>query len=450
MIVRMYIGDDFSYPFYSSDNRIGPYIVGPKLKMELGKSGSLEFTVLPVHENPYFNSFERMKTIITVYEGNDLIFRGRALSISSDFYKQKKITCEGDLSFLLDSIMEPYEHTKTIRQMFTDVISNHNEQMTGNDYKKFTVGNVTVPHATDQVKFEITSFEDSSSIIESELIDSFGGILQTRTESGVHYIDYIADPYQAIENYPENQTQQIAFGVNLLDIQSEPPVDEVFTILLPIGKDKDVNIKSVNNDSKFLVNDAAVAKYGRIIRCEQWSDISNKSTLKAKAQEFLNIHSVIYNDDLTIKAVDLHYLDGTKRRFGVGDRIRCYSQPHNLDVTMVCLEAEYDITNPENNTYKIGTYVPSDEHDGNKIVKKKSNKKKKSKLSKITSKNAKKTEENRLNVNKESGATASIQNINDRKIQIGADPDLDVVSINSNIIDLTGLINGLIDQRIGP
>lgn len=444
MATQMYLGSDL---IFSSDGTIESYIIGPSLKLELGKSGTLEFTILP--NDTHYNQFEKMKTVVTVVDDGALIFRGRVLSVSSDFFKQKKIQCEGDLSFLLDSIFEPYKGTKTISEMFSKIIDGHNSQMGSDNYKKFTVGNVTVPDASENVEFDVTSFEDSSSTIESELIDSFGGILQTRTVSGTTYIDYLADPHQNINSYTVN-SQPIAFGVNLLDIECEPPVDDVFTILLPIGKDKDTTIKSVNDNSKFLENPLAIAKYGRIVRCEQWSDISSASKLKTKAQEFLNVHSVIYPDDMSVKAFDLHLLDPVNHpRLMLGDRIRCYSEPHNIDITLVCLEIEWDITNPENNTYKIGTFVPSDEHDGNKIVKKKkSGKKKTKKLSGLTTKNSKDSEKNKV---KASADSTLIENgfadINAREIQIGTGSE-NKVSINNATIDLTGLILNLINEQM--
>lgn len=446
MATRMYLGNSL---IYSSDGTFESYIIGPKLKLELGKAGTLEFTIIPSDE--HYNQFEKMKSVITVVYDGTLIFRGRVLSMSSDFFKQKQIQCEGDLSFLLDSIFEPYKGTKTVSEMFSKIIDGHNSQMGDESYKKFTVGNVTVPDASGSVNFDITSFEDSSSTIESELIDSFGGILQTRTVSGTTYIDYLADPHQNINSYAVN-TQPIAFGVNLLDIECEPPVDDVFTILLPIGKDKDTTIKSVNDNSKFLENPLAIAKYGRIVRCEQWSDISSASNLKTKAQEFLNVHSVIYPDDISVKALDLHLLDPANHpRLMLGDRIRCYSEPHDIDITLVCLEIEWDISNPENNTYKIGTFVPSDEHDGNKIVKKKkSGKKKTKKLSGLTTKNSKDSEKNKLRV---SADTELMENgfadINAREIRVGTGSG-DIVSINNETIDLTGLVANLVDGRIYP
>ena len=187
----------------------------------------------------------------------------------------------------------------------------------------------------------------------------------------------IKDPFQDINSFALNN-QDIEFGVNLLDIERESPVDDVFTVLLPIGKDKDVTIKDIpsQHGSKFLVHEQAVAEYGRIIRCEQWSEIESGSEqeLYEKAVEFLNAHAGVFSDDLTIKAVDLHLFDPqNKKSFRLYDKIACYSSPHDLNgVVKICLAIEYDLQNPENNSYRIGTYIPSDSYKKGKNYKKKS------------------------------------------------------------------------------
>lgn len=358
---------------YSSLNPEFGAVLSPQLKLEVNKSGSLSFTMLPNH--PSYDNINVMKTLILVYQDEDILFRGRVIEATPDFYKQKSITCEGDLSFLLDSAASPFKYSgsekKTIRQIFEKIITDHNEQMRGNSaWKRFIVGEVSVTGANTQDEWENTSYSDSSSVMNSQLVDVYGGILKTRTVlegSNLRtYIDYVNDPTQM--EYPLNN-QTIEFGVNLLEFDASYPVSDIFTVLLPIGKDK-TTIASVNGGSRYLENSDAIAKFGRIVKAKAWSDISKPTTLKTKAQEYLNEHSKLFSDDLTIKAIDLHYLNPDNQRIQLCDRVKVYSEPHGIgtesDMILFCLEIEYDLQNPENNSYKLGTFIPSDK-DKSKI-----------------------------------------------------------------------------------
>ena len=396
---------------YSTDATVDSQIIGPKLIVEANKTGTFEFTVLP--GDPHYNDYERLKTVLVVYEDDDVVFRGRVLTISTDFYLQKQISCEGDISFLLDSVMEPLKESLTISAFLTRVIDNHNNQMTNsNSFKKFNVGRITVPaNDGDTREFEISSYEETNSVLESCLLDKYGGILITRYDNGEAYIDYLADPSQSINDYSENP-QQIEFGVNLLEIEAEPPVDDIFTVLLPTGKDN-LTIDDAQHASKLLVHDASASKYGRIVRTESFSDISDKAQLRAVATEFLNTHAAIYPDDLIIKAIDLHLFNPTENRsFRLYDKIRCYSEPHGINIVLVCLQIEYDFVNPENNSYRIGSYIPSDEY-----TKERANRK-----AGISAKSASNTKSSKKNTR----ATAQIKNDVDK-----ADEELDGIINNT-------------------
>lgn len=366
-----------NYLIYSS---LTPEIAGlvqPKLKVEVNKSGSLSFTMPSNHE--YFDDIHPMKTLILVYQGNDILFRGRVIEAKIDFFKQKKVTCEGDLSFLLDSVIRPFEYIgeskkKTIRQVFKKVIDDHNAQMIENStWKRFSYDDSHITVTIDETKdvnatdeWNYTSFGDTSSVLNSEFLDVYGGLLMTRTvnQNGslVTYLDYIKDPSQNPSGFITNQ-QEIEFGVNLLELDSSYPVSDIFTVLMPIGSDK-LTIEDVNNNSPYLENQAAIAKFGRIVKVEQWSDVKKADELKQKGQKFLDQHGAIFSDDLTVKAIDLHYLGQSNHPLKLLDKVAVYSDPHDINTVLLCLSVEYDLQNPENNSYKLGTYIPSDKHKG--------------------------------------------------------------------------------------
>lgn len=62
--------------------------------------GKLTVSLLPDH--PGYETVKLMTSTIFAYENNNEVFRGRAVSITINRQKIKKIVCEGDLKFLVD------------------------------------------------------------------------------------------------------------------------------------------------------------------------------------------------------------------------------------------------------------------------------------------------------------------------------------------------------------
>ena len=119
----------------------GYAVLNPKLTVELNKAGSLTFLLPP--NNVMYDRIQKLKSVVTVLQDNEEIFRGRVLHDTRDFYNRKDVYCEGELSFLLDSIQRPYNLTGSFSDMFTQLINTHNEQV--DEFKRFTVGIIEDP-----------------------------------------------------------------------------------------------------------------------------------------------------------------------------------------------------------------------------------------------------------------------------------------------------------------
>ena len=81
-------------------------------ELEQNKTGSFAFTVLANH--PRIHLLNRLKSIITVYQDDYLMFRGRILDETIGWHNEKAISCEGDLAFLLDSILRPFSFSGSV------------------------------------------------------------------------------------------------------------------------------------------------------------------------------------------------------------------------------------------------------------------------------------------------------------------------------------------------
>lgn len=334
-------------------------INNPKVKVEVNKPSQGSFTVLPGHR--LYDQLEKMKTLITIELNNRLIFRGRVIDIQTDLWKQRNVTIESDYAFLMDSVQAPIKGRKTPQQLLSQLITAHNAFCVNEPWKQFTLGRVEITEANTNKEFDITGYNTTSDVISSELLQEYGGIIQTRTENGVTYLDYIEDPFTS-----PNQTvnsQEIRFGVNLVDYSEQYPISDLFTVLLPLGKD-DKTIESENNGSIYLESPEAIAAYGYICHVEQWSHISSARELKETAQVYLNGHARAFPNDMTIRAIDLIYLDPNAEEFKMGDSIRV-AVPHlGISEVLYCLAVDYDFQNPENTSYTIGTFIPSDKQKG--------------------------------------------------------------------------------------
>ena len=339
-------------------------LFSPKLTLEMGKAGSLQFQI--PSSNKYYNALPQLTTTITVEMDDIEIFRGRVLTNNRNFNNVRTIYCEGDLAYLVDSVQKAEKYDGKAHALFRKIIAAHNARVEAS--KRFTVGNITVEDRdvlltgkSDDIqdaetgKFDykqiainsiVDEWQNTFDFIETCLIDYTGGYLRTRRQNGVTYVDLLAD-------YGTTATQDIEFGKNLLDLTEEVSAEDVFTVLIPLG-DENLTIESVNNGSDELVDVAAVARYGRIVKTHVFDSVNDPNTLLENGQRFLasNVNVPV---TLTVKAVDMHLVDPNASPIYVGDKVHVTSVPHGMVDELTCTKIEYDMENPANNTYTFGT-----------------------------------------------------------------------------------------------
>ena len=336
---------------YSTDSEDSKTIVlSPKATMETKSAGSLSFVIPP--GNGMHGSIKKLKSTITVEQDGEEIFRGRVLDDEADFYKQKNVYCEGSKAYLQDSIQRAYTYSGTVHDLFKRYINNHNSQV--DNSRKFTIGEITAVGSSKTVEVENKSYTDTASEIESKLIDAYGGYLRTRTANGKHYIDWV-------KKYGGTNSQKIEFAVNLLDLKDKADAGDVFTVLIPLGASEiddegnytdPVNVASVNDGKDYIQDDDAVALYGKIWRTKTWNYEDDASKLLEKGREYLKTGVEIQT--ITLKAIDMHFVNGNAQSIRVGDDVRILSNPHGIDKTLICSKIDLDLLNPENTQYTFG------------------------------------------------------------------------------------------------
>ena len=322
-----------------------------KLTLELGKSGLFEFTIHQSH--PYYQQIQPLKTIIEVKRHNKSIFKGRVLDMDYGFYNDKLVTCEGELAFLMDSIIEPHEYSGSFSGFLGFVLGFHNGQV--ESAKRFKVGSVTVADYAPFESKDYYNFTSSFELLNQKMVEPSGGFLQVRHEYDEMYLDLIA-PDMNIANV---SAQQIKLGKNLLDIKRNTKGSEVFSGIIPLGAKIDdterrLNITSVNGDFFQITNPEAVAAYGNIFRVVIFENITNVSTLLSEAKNYLAENFAAVNN-IEITAADLSGNNPELDSFEVGQWVELVSGVHFTEKqTFLIRKMTIDLSRPEQTKIEVG------------------------------------------------------------------------------------------------
>lgn len=325
-------------------------ILDPKLFLDVNGSGSLTFVMKPGHV--LYDRIKKLKSIITVQWDTQVIFRGRVMDDTKDFYGQKSVYCEGDKSFLLDSIHKSYKYSGSVHGFFRQLIDNHNRQVDAE--KRFTVGIITAVSASETMEAEDDYYCDTAGRIKDALLSAYDGWLRSRTENGVTYLDWLAKD-------GNDEGQAVEFSVNLLDLEEKLDASEVFTVLIPLGASEinddgefsePLTVSSVNGGLDYIQDDERVALYGKIWKTYTWSYVNDPHELLEKARKRLQTGMVVQT--LTLKFIDMHFTDSSRKMVLIGDHPHIYSQPHGLDIMPLCVKADLDLIDPDNSMYTFG------------------------------------------------------------------------------------------------
>lgn len=322
-------------------------LLKPTVNLEVNKVGFASFSVLPGH--PYYDSFVKMQSIITIRQDNRILLKGRVYGNSEDFRKTKTIEVEGVLGYFNDSIVRSYDFSGSVKDYLKLLIDQHNNQV--DDQQKFKLGTVTVTDNNDYIVRSSTENPTTWSEITNKLINNLGGYISIRYEEDGNYIDYL-------EDFTDVATQEIAFSVNLLDLTSESKADTLATCIIPYGaKDENsgevTDITSVNGGVDYIEDPDAVAKYGRIYEVVTWEDVTLPKNLLTKAKAYLST-KVKLSTKFTIKAIDLHLADETIEGFKLGDYINIFSKPHDINDNVLLTAYSMDLSDPTNSTITLG------------------------------------------------------------------------------------------------
>lgn len=328
-------------------------IVKPALDLEVNKAGKFTFEVYPEH--PYYGLIRKLKSIITVYQDDYLLFRGRVLDEEIGWHNERKVSCEGELAFLLDSIQRPYDFTGGIREFLQMLLDIHNAQVDVD--KRFSLGNVTVTDPNDYIVRSDIDYVTTWDVIQKKLLDLLGGYIIIRHEDGMHYLDYLS-------SINVLSPQKVRFGQNLLDLKRVRKGADIATVIIPLGaklkddegKDTDVRltISSVNGGVDFVQDSDAIAQFGTIVKTVIFDDVTDPENLKTKGNAHL-ANSVKLPETIELTAADMAATGQKIASFHVATMVDAESVPHGLEQRFLISKLSLKLHEPGADKMTLGT-----------------------------------------------------------------------------------------------
>lgn len=329
-------------------------IFNPILTQELGCAGKFEFQIMSYH--PYYHMLGVLKTEVLVYSGEKEVFRGRLLKPETSMENIVSIVCEGNLTYLLDSLQRPYEFTGGVNEFIYRVLEVHNSQV--DDFKKIYRGNIVV---ASSITASESGYVNSLDTLKKKLVDVCGGYLRIRHEDGRQYLDYLWD-------YGGYNGQVIRFGENLLDLNHYIDATSLITCLIPTGAPieytdnegkkgtRKTDISAVNNGLDYIQNDEAVNLYGKVWGYQSWNDITDPDELLKKAKEYLKESSALPSS-IEVSAIDLSLINQDVREFELGYWTQISSTPHGIEEEYMLSKRVINLLDPTQGNITLGENI---------------------------------------------------------------------------------------------
>lgn len=327
-------------------------ISGGKVAKSINAVDSFSFTIYP--NNAGYDLLKPLTTAVKVYdESTDKdIFIGRVLKCPDSMDERglicRKVTCEGRLGWLYDSV-QPYVEYKMvgISTVLSSFLSKHNSQV-GAD-KRIEPGQVTVTASNNYTY--TANWDKTMDVIADKLIGKFGGEIQLRDKDGKVYLDYL-------ENIGHGTDTTIELAVNLKTISREVDETAVITRLYPLGvkltdSEKRLTIGTVNGGKDYIEDSSLIAKYGVISGTQIWDDVTLASNLLSKGKEYLksvNRAKVQYQ----ITALDLSRIDKHIEQFELGCWYRVKNSLMGIDEDLRIVGISIDLDNPQASQLTFG------------------------------------------------------------------------------------------------
>lgn len=338
-------GKNLNIPNMNNNQKLSSAV----LNEELNKAGSLTFSIPPQHYR--YSAIKNLKSIITVYNDNEQIFKGRVLNAGCDIFNHKKVVAEGELAYFNDSVFQPSEKKVfNTQDLIPELIYQHNSQVEEN--KQFNVGNID----SAEIEIQNLSFIKSMNFIQNELLKNTNGYIKVRYENDKRYLDFSLSPGNI------DYSNKIVFGKNIFDLNRFVDPSELYTIIIPYGDivegtDKPLDISSVNGGKNYIENEKGIENFGRIFKEVEFKGVKSVNELFSLASQFTN-DSISQAMTINLTAAEI-IETGPEQTYSyglysIGNFYKVISYQHGINDYFLCSKKKTDLFNIEKNNVTLG------------------------------------------------------------------------------------------------
>lgn len=338
-------------------------ITNGKIKEEINAIPSFSFSIYP--NNAGYQLLTPFYTKVEVYDEKHqhIAFDGRVLvvepSMDSSGLILKRVTCEGKLAYLNDTIQE-YCVPKnwTTKGLLQQILKVHNARVDVS--KVINLGNVQAVDANDNIYVGI-QYDSSWKTLVEKLVKKSGGEFQFRNVNGTLYLDYL-------KQIGEEKSTSIVLAKNMQSITQKIDSSSLITRLYPYGakiKAKDesgneketeerLSISSVNGGKPYVEDAEYLSRYGVVETTQFWDDVNSLEILKSKGVAWLKENNRI-TVSYEIDAFDLSLIDVDSDELTVGNIYPVRNELLDIDEKLRVISRTIDVIEPHKTTLEFGS-----------------------------------------------------------------------------------------------
>lgn len=352
----------------------------PELSLKANAAGEFSFGIAPTQL--YYDSFEKMTSIVTIIRDDKIIWEGRIIEEEMDFFKQKKFKCEGAMAYFNDTIQPRTVDSPdssisndpaNLRRYLQRVLNYHNiqcgsDENPGDDdqklpdrHKVFNLGYVSSlpPGLSLEENYFETDYDITLECL-NKIINDFGGYyVITWGNDRMKTLNYIADHEvdslggDSIAGIAFKKAEQkIEFGMNMLDYTRSYDMTELCTVVVPVGDTVKIGggwVIKVQGADDYIYNDT-----GGILRFAKKKDAEEYAANEGLDMEY---YEIIEMDDEKEIAVDVTTIgditDPVTGTSHVSGTPYIFSESAVANFGWICKKVDFETTDPET-LYHLG------------------------------------------------------------------------------------------------
>lgn len=295
------------------------FVPGSTLTERVSCAAQAVVTLRP--DNPYTGYIATRKSVIVIERAGAELFRGQAIDRLENEQGFVRFSLLGEMSFLRDALVAPFEFTGSASNLIGTVLSDYNAQAAAP--RQIARGTVSKTGLGSSITYSNTSYRSAWDIL-SDLYSRYGGLLRVRAGDSGRVLDWMDDSGHFC-------SQVIMQGDNLLKLNVTQDASGVVNSIRG----------TAGQDLSVLVEDAAsIARFGRV-RVHRTYDAETSTALTALVNADL---ADAKDEALQVAgyAVD-RWWDG-REPFRVGDFARTVSRVPYLDQYVMVSELKHDLT----------------------------------------------------------------------------------------------------------